>query len=227
MTAEANYTGDENIQEAAAPPATEHENPQHEQQNEQGDAPQGESVPLSALQSERTHRQELAEELRMIKDHLALMEAKKEQPRQEEKPAFDPDDIPTWGEIDNYIAKRERQYQTSIDEMRMAQKHPDYQEVISKHLPEVISNNPALRKTLTESQDYELAYYLAKNSDSYRSAHKKQVKNQDAERVVQNSQKAGALSSMGTTSPINTAKRYSQMTDEDFRKEVNRNLGYF
>ncbi|NGX36873.1 MAG: hypothetical protein K1000chlam2_00018 [Chlamydiae bacterium] len=188
-------------------------------------------VPLDALQSERTQRQNLQDELRVIKDHIALMQAQQTS-QQQQKPtdemdAMADDDVLTVGEAKKFLKKMNNQYQSSIEEMKMVQKHPDYQDVVQKYLPEVLKQNPKLRSTLEQSQDYDLAYYLAKNSDTYKSDMKTGKKNQDAERIMQNSQKAGSLSSVGSTAPMNTAKRYKEMNETDFKSLVNRNMGSF
>ena len=186
-------------------------------------------VPLDALQSERAERQKLQEELQVMKDHLALMQS---QSRQQEKPkdefeGLQDDDVLTVKDLKKALREKEQQIQMSLREMQMTQKYPDYQQVVTKYLPEVLKNNPSLRESLMKSQDYELAYYLAKNSDSYKSANKIAKKNADAERIVQNSNRAGSLSSVGQTSPINAAKRYKDMSDKEFMATVNKNLGYF
>lgn len=224
MSAEANYSGDD-MQEAAAPSTENLENVQAEQEPQED-----QNVPLSALQSERAQRQQLAEELQMMKDHMSLMESRRNEPREIPKSPYEElpdDDIPTWGDIKKVLSNREQEYQSKLSEMQMAQKHPDYAEVISKYLPDVIKQNPSLRTSLEKTQDYELAYYLAKNSGRYQSEHKKTQKNAAAEKILQNSNQAGSLSSTGTVSPINAAKRFKDMSDDDFRKEVNKNLGYF
>lgn len=221
MSEEANFSGDD-MQGAAAPTAVVSNESQAEQRESQ-------QVPLSALQSEREKRQQLAEELQSMKDHLALMDASRNQRSAKPKDVFEEipdDDIPTWGDIKRVLSKKEQVYESSMKEMKIAQKYPDYADVISKFLPEVIKQNPALRESLEKTQDYELAYYLAKNSDRYQTENKKVRKNADAEKIIQNAQMSGSLSSTGSVSPINTAKRYRDMTDDDFRKEVNRNLGY-
>lgn len=221
MSEEANFSGDE-MQEAAAPTFENEKEATSQQPNE-------DRVPLAALQEERAKRQQMAEELQMIKEHVNLLQSSQRQPREPKKDPFESlpdDDIPTMGDIKKLFKEREKQYQASLSEMQMAQRHPDYADVINKYLPEVIKQNPSFGKKLEESRDYEMAYYLAKNSEGYRSAHKRAQKNADAEKVVQNSQMAGSLSSMGTTSPINAAKRYREMSDADFQKEVNKNLGY-
>lgn len=186
-------------------------------------------VPLAALQSERAQRQAKEQEAQMLRDHMALLQANQVQQQPKRHDEFDgltESDVLTVGDYKKSISNLVRQYQLSIEELRMSQKYPDYQEVITKYLPEVLKTNPRLQDTIRETQDYELAYYLAKNSDFYKTENRKKKINADAERIVQNSSKAGTLSSMGSTSPISQVRRYKDMSDADFMKEVNRNLGY-
>lgn len=220
MSEESNVSG-ETYSEAAVPVA--------ENQSETHSGEQERNVPLDALQAERSERQKLQDELRMVKDNLALMQMaqqRSQQPPPDETESLSEDDVLTVRDAKKFISKMNKEYQMSIQELRMSQKHPDYQQVVTKYLPEVLKTNPSLRSTLEQTQDYELAYYLAKNSDSYKSDHKKAKKNADAERIVENASRTGSLSSVGQTSPINTAKRYRDMSDDEFRKTVQRNLGY-
>lgn len=218
------YVSGEQTMEAAAPLSS----ASMDSQAEQGSKEQ--YVPLTALQSERAQRQRMEEELRMIRDHLTLLQANQVQQQAQPKDEFEglsDSDVLTVGEAKKFMQQFNRQYQMSIEELRMTQKYPDYQEVVTKYLPEVLKANPSLRGTLQQTQDYELAYYLAKNSDSYKGENRKVKMNADAERIVQNSQKAGSLSSMGATTPISHAKRYKDMSDSDFMKEVHKNMGHF
>lgn len=192
-------------------------------------AEEQETVPLHALQQERAQRQELQEELRTIKDHLSLLQANQVRQKEPEKDEFEglsDGDVMTVGEFKKVAAKFHQQFQMNVEELRMTQKYPNYQEIVTKYLPEVLKNNPGLHKTLQQTQDYELAYYLAKNSDSYKSQNKTMKRNTDAERILKNAQQSGSLSSVGGTSPINAAKRYRDMSDEDFIREANKNRGY-
>lgn len=225
MSEEAHFSG-EDMQEAAAPTTEAVEDAQAAQSYEEPSQP--ETVPLAALQAERAQRQKLSEEFQVLRDHVALMQSQN-QSKETQKSSFESlpdDDIPTWGEIKKVLTDRERQYQSKLTEMEMQHKYPDYSETINKYLPEVIKQNPRLRDTLQKSQDYELAYYLAKNSESYRKSNKSEKQNSDAQKMIKNSQQAGSLSSMGTTSPINVAKRYKDMSNDDFKKLVNKNMGY-
>ena len=184
-------------------------------------------VPLDALQAERAQRQNLQEELRVLKDHIALMQAQQQKPQhKDELESLSDDDVLTVGEAKKFLSKINQETKMSLEELRMTQKNPDYEHVISKYLPEVLKENPKLRNTLQATQDYELAYYLAKNSDAYKASNKQEKRNSDAERIIKNSQQAGSLSSVGGTSPVNTARRYKDMSDAEFRKLVSRNMGY-
>lgn len=221
MSEEPNVTGEPSM-EAAAPEVNESGYDQSGQQ-ESG------TIPLSALQAERTQRQQLQDELKMIKDHVSLLQANQYHPAAEkpkdELESLDDGDVLTVGEAKKFLSKMNKNYQMSIEELKMTQKHPDYQEIITQYLPEVLKNNPGLRRTLENSQDYELAYYLAKNSDTFRKEKGQTKRHADAERIVQNSKQAGNLSSVGSTTPISQAKRYKDMSSDDFRNLVHRNLG--
>lgn len=186
----------------------------------------GKSVPLEALQAERAQRQSLQEELQVIKDHLALLKYQQQSQQAPQQEEYSDDDVLTYRDLKRALSQKEKQIKVTLDELKMMQKHPDYEEVITQYLPEVLKQNPGLRSSLQETQNYELAYYLAKNSDAYKSKSKEKKRNADAERIVKNSQQSGSLSSMGATSPLNTARRYKDMSDDDFKKVVSRNLGY-
>lgn len=226
MDQEQNVSGDTSL-EAAVPPQAEANEAQQGQQPNASSATE-QNVPLSALQSERAKRQQMEEELRMIKDHLALSQVNQSQAAQKKPDEFEgleDSDVITVGEFKKLTGRLASQFKMTIEEMRIAQKYPDYQQVVTKYLPDVLKNNPGLRNTLQQSSDYELAYYLAKNSDSYRDENKRTKKSADAQRIVENSQKAGSLSSTGSASPISQAKRYRDMSDDEFRELVSRNLG--
>jgi len=206
----------------AVPETVETEQPPEQQQEEQ-------TVPLAALQSERAQRQQLQEELQVIKDNVALMQANQRQATPEKsKDGWDDledSDVLTVGEAKKLYQRIDQSHQLSIEELRMTQKHPDYQEVVMQYLPEVLKTNPNLRKTLEKTQDYELAYHLAKNTDTYRKDHKSAKKSEDAKRIMQNSQKAGNLSSVGASTPVSQVKKYKDMSNDEFKELVNRNMG--
>lgn len=218
MSEEPQVSGDE-VQEAAVPPETVEETQTSEQDRQ---------VPLSALESERAKRQDLEEKYRMMTEHNALLQARQTvptPPTKDEWDGMDDSDVMTVGEFKKLSNKLASQFQMNLAEVKMTQKHPDYQEVITKYLPEVLKENPHLRTSLEKSQDYELAYHLAKSSPNYSIQNKKAKRNADAERIVRNTQAAGSLSSMGASTPVMQAKGYKSMTDDEFRRLTEMNRG--
>lgn len=224
MSEDQPVTGDQIEEAAALPPEVEQTPVEAEQPVEE------ERVPLSALQAERAERQKVKDELKQMREYMSLMarqQANPEKAPEDEFSKYSEDDVITYGDLQKLLGKKEQQYQMSIKELKMIQKYPDYEQVVTKYLPEVLNQQPGLRTTLEQTQDYELAYYLARNSDAYKSENRKAKKSADAERLVQNANKAGSLSSVGQTAPISAAKRYKTMSDADFKKEMNKNLGYY
>jgi hypothetical protein len=221
MSEEPHVSGDQEVQAAAAPEA---EFMNHDSEQER-------QVPLTALESERSKRQQLEEENRLMKEHFALLQSNQRQSApapqaRDEFEGLDDSDVLTVADFKKLSSKMANQFSMTLEEVKMTQKHPDYQEVISKYLPEVLNQNPSLKSSLQKSQDYELAYYLAKNSESYKAHNKKSKINADAERIIKNSSQAGSLSSMGSSTPVGQAKRYKDLSDDEFRMLMHKNLGY-
>ena len=215
-------SGDQSMQAAAAPEAVQSNQPDQER-----------VVPLSALEAERSKRQQTEDENRMMREHFALMQANAArpqaqpvQPHQDEYGGLEDTDVMTVGEFKKHSQRIASQFSMTLDELRMTQKHPDYQDVVTRYLPELFKTQPGLRESLKKSQDYELAYYLAKNSDAYKGANQRNERHADAERIIKNSQSSGSLSSMGSSTPVNQAKRYKDMSDDEFRILTQKNMGY-
>ena len=213
------YSGD-HVMEAAAPVAMQQSEPNGSEQY----------VPLTALQAERAERQRLQDDMRMMKDHMALLQANHVQPPPQQRSEFEglsKEDVVTVGDLERVFSKKEQEISLGMQRLAMAQRHPDYFDVVNKYLPTVIEKNPSIANTIVNSKDLELAYYLAKNSEAYKADNAIARRNTDAERIVQNAQRPGTLSSVGQNSPISEAKRIKEMSDKDFTEMVNKNLGYF
>lgn len=207
------------IEEAAAPVPAETFDAQPEQAERQ--------VPLSALESERTQRQQAQDDLKMLKENLNLMQMRQEQPPPPPpEPTLNDDDVMTYGEFRKAAGKFENQIRGTLSEMQMSKAHPDYDEVVRKYLPKIVRDDPDVGESLRRTQDFRMAYRLAKTSDEYRQDHQQKKMNTDAQRVLANSEQSGNLSSVGGTSPISMVRRYKDMSDDDFKKEMARNVGY-
>lgn len=209
-------TTGENVEAAAPQPDTANQ-----------DSNETRQVPLSALESERSQRQKAQDELKMMKEHLNLISARQQsQSQQPPQPQYDDDDVLTYGDFKKIAGEFQKDISGRLTELDMKQQYPDYQDVVTKYLPDILKQNPALRQDFESSPNFYRAYYLAKNSDAYKKEHHQEQRNADAERMIANSERSGSLSEMGGASPINLAKRYRDMSDTDFRKEVAKNMGY-
>lgn len=204
------------VMEAAAP--AEHEEASSPQQSQAEPL-----VPVAALQAERQARQQMQDELKALKQNMEFL-VRQQQPQVPQEESLDDNDVLTVGQA-KQLFQADR---ATLKELQFSRRHADYEEVIRNHLPKVLEQQPGLRQTLQQTQDYELAYYLAKNSESYRQA---QAASQappvhpNAEKIVANANKAGSLSSAGHGSPLSQAKRWSTMSDAEFRSHVARHMG--
>ena len=200
--------------------------PEHAAQEQPPAAPQEEMVPLSALQAERRDRQQAQEQNKLLQDHVTLIQSNPAPPKDEMSNMSD-DDVLTVGEAKKFLGQIQQNYQTSVEELRVQTKYSDYNEVVTKFLPDVVKENPSLQATLKNDPNrYELAYYLAKNSDSYRGTKHVAKKSADAQRIVENGQRAGSLSAVGSTAPQSQVSNMRNMSDADFMKMANKNLGH-
>ena len=148
----------ETVAVAAEPGAVVLEQPQAEQPQEM--------VPVSALQAERRERQQLQEQNKLLQDHMALIQANPSSPtppKQDEMAGMSDDDVLTVGEAKKFMGRIQQNYQASVEELKVQQKYSDYNDVVTKYLPDVINKNPVLKATIQNDPNrYELAYYLAK-----------------------------------------------------------------
>lgn len=186
-------------------------------------------VPVTALQAERRERQQLQEQMKMLQDHVSLMQSNQTQaPAKDEYDGLQDDDVLTVREAKKFMGQIKNDYKTSVEELRVQQKYPDYNEIVTQYLPDVIKKNPALKSTLQKDENkYELAYFLAKNSDTYRETSRAVKKSTDAQRIVENGQKAGSLSAVGMPTSQSKVSSMRNMSDSDFMKMANKNLGRF
>lgn len=215
-----NETSGEQFVEAAAPVEAE------VQQQQPEAAP--EMVPLSALQAERRERQQMQEQMKMLQDHVSLMQANQQpaQQPQNEYEGMSDDDVLTVGEAKRFMQQYKQETSTAVEELRVLQKYNDYNEVIREYLPQVIKDNPALKATLQNDPNrYELAYYLAKNSDQYRNRDQGQKANEQAERLLKNAKTPVSLSAVGGNAPTQQPSAYKNMSDAEFLKLANRHRG--
>lgn len=209
--------------EAAAPVSNEDQAPVAE-------APKEEHVPLSALQAERENRQRMQEELELMRNHIELLKTNqhKAEPPKNEFDSLSDDDVLTVGEAKKFISNLDNQYKMTIEELRMAQKHSDYEQVVRENLPEVLRKKPYLANTLASDPNrYQIAYDLAKEVAMQKQAsQQKEVhRTEEAQRIMENAQKTGSLSSIGRDAPTQEPSHFKAMSDEEFLNFHRKNLG--
>jgi len=199
------------------------------QQQSMQQSEQEQLVPLSALQAERRERQQLQENLKMMQDHLSLMQANTQKPQSkpEDLEGLSDSDVLTVGEARKFISQFTKQQELAVEELKMAQANPDYNDVVRKYLPEVLKNDPDLKEVIMNAPNpYKAAYHLAKRSDSYLQDNRKMSRSPEVQQAVQNLQKAGNLSSMGSSVSSGVGSNYKNMSDKDFMELANKNRGF-
>jgi hypothetical protein len=209
------------IAEAAVQPDLNTQQPVHEQQQEQ-------LVPVSALQAERRERQQLQENLKMMQDHLSLLQANqpKQQAKDDDFSGLSDNDVLTVGEAKKFINNFSQQQKLAVEELKMAQAHPDYNDVVRKYLPDVLKTDPEIKDMIMAAPNpYKAAYLLAKRSDAYLHEQRTQNRSPQAQQAVNNLQRPGNLSSIGGASSGSTAGVYKTMSDKEFMDMAARNMG--
>lgn len=199
-------------------------------QNQSMEQTQEQVVPLSALQAERRERQQLQENMKLMQDHMALLQANN-QIKAESKDEFSglaDNDVLTVGEAKKFMQDFSRQQKLAVEELRMSQSNKDYDEVVRKYLPEVLKQDPDLKDVIMSAPNpYKVAYHLAKRSDSYLREQGNQSRSPEAKQAVQNLSSPGNLSSVGSTSASSQASTYKNMSDKDFKALVNKNRSFY
>ena len=188
-------------------------------------------VPLAALQAERRERQQLQDNVKLMQDHMALLQANNNQKSQEKQSEFSgmsDNDVLTVGEAKKFMSQFTRQQELAVEELRMSQTNKDYDEVVRKYLPEVLKTDPDLKDMIMNAPNpYKAAYHLAKRSDGYLRERSNESRSPEAKQAVSNLNRPGNLSSVGSTSASTQASSFKSMSDKDFKALADKNRGYF
>ena len=142
----------------------------------------------------------------------------------------DATDIPDVGEWRQEMAAREAGYQARLQELEFQSAHPDYVEVLGKHLGPLVTEKPHLRQVIERAPNpSQFAYELAKMAQQLReqTAPSQAAVSQpirDAQRMVENSRRPGTLSQAGGQAALSKADYYASMSDQEFMAMANRHL---
>ena len=169
--------------------------------------------------------------MQMVSEHLELLKANQMQQHAHKQDQFNTlsdHDVLTVGDAKKVLGQIERKREMETQELKMTQAYPDYSETIKNYLPLVLKEDPELRSEIENAKNpYKMAYMLAKKSTKFVDEQRAKNKSEDAERIIANSQKTGNLSAMGTQSPITKSSYIKSMSDDEFRKLMNKNASRY
>lgn len=183
----------------------------------------------------KTEREAEKREHQLQLDMFRANQSRQEPPRQEPKflDGMREEDIPNVGELRREWEQKERGYQERLEELQVAQQHPDYAEVLEKFVVPLIRQKPHLAEGIHGSKNKALfAYELGKMAQQMQASAYPPVpqeslattKTETAQRIVENAKKPGTLSQAGGQGALSKADYYAQMSDQEFIKFASKNL---
>lgn len=171
-------------------------------------------------------RKEYQLQLEMLRANLNQQQKQPEAPPKRMFEGMRDDDVPSVAEIRQEWAQREADYQAKLEELQVAQMHPDYAEVIEKYTLPLVKQKPHLVEGIQRSSNKAfMAYELGKMAQQLQTIQQPTpAKSENAQRIVENSRKPGTLSQAGGQAALSQADYFATMSDADFMKFANRNL---
>lgn len=199
-------------------------------------ADQVEKLKAEREQDRRDHQLQL--------DMLKANSAPRHQEQPKPKNMFDgmaDTDIPNVAEIRREWESRESNYQARIQELQVAQFHPDYAEVVEKFGAPLLKEKPILLNSVLGAENKALALYeIGKLAQQAKMAgippappaapaavaapEAPQAPSPAARKIVENARKPGSIASVGGQSALSQADFYASMSDKDFMEMANKHL---
>jgi hypothetical protein len=135
------------------------------------------------------------------------------------------DDIPNVGELRREWEQKESMYQQRLEELSVAQMHPDYAEVIEKFALPLVKQKPHLAEGIQGARNKALfAYELGKMAQQMQRPVEAPQRSENAQKIVDNSRRPGTLSQAGGQGALSKADYFATMSDAEFMKMASRNL---
>lgn len=184
---------------------------------------------VDRIKAEReTEKREYQQQLELLRANLNSKQPANSEP-QRSKRMFDgmeETEIPNVAEIRRAWEQKENEYQAKIEELEIAQRYPDYAEVLEKYLVPLIKEKPHLAGGIQGAPNKALfAYELGKMRQQQMAQPVSTPKSTVAQKIVENSRKPGTLSSAGGQGALSKADYYASMSDNEFMQFAARNLG--
>lgn len=134
-------------------------------------------------------------------------------------------DVPNVGELRREWEQKESMYQSRLEELQVAQAHPDYAEVLDKFLVPLLKQKPHLAEGIQGSRNKSMyAYELAKMAQGLQERQVATTANENAQRIVENAKKPGTLSQAGGQGALSKADYFASMSDQEFMRFASKNL---
>ena len=143
-------------------------------------------------------------------------------------------DVPNVGEIRKAWAEKEVAYNERIEELQVANAHPDYAEVLQKYGKQLAETDPIFIQGLRGAENKALfAYQYAKREQRIQQLEEaaKQTPqpppsqpSANAQRIVDNARKPGTLAQAGGQGALSKADYFATMSDAEFMKYASKHL---
>lgn len=195
------------------------------------------------VETKKSEIAELRQNVEFLKNHMQRELPRRQEEVADPKRAFDLDqsEIPNVGEIERawgkhevQLAQRESALRDQMEEIMVAQRYPDYAEVMEKHTSALLKDKPFLAEGIRAASNKALyAYELGKMMQAQRAqqtaletpteASKPQV-NSNAQRMVDNARKPRTLAQAGGQNVLSQADYYANMSDKQFAEFASKNF---
>jgi hypothetical protein len=178
---------------------------------------------LQAVTAERKMRQFAEGQLNRLNAELAAI---KNQLQEKEKVEFAPDEIPTFAQLDKLLDRKLQAQSKGVDENAIRaylseeavkQAVPDWEDVVSEYLPEMLKSKPYLDTVIYNSANPAMtAYELACGNSRYIEKLKKEIAISQTKKIAKkiSGQKNAPLSGTGTAGKV--GRDFSKMSDIEF-----------
>ena len=193
----------------------------------------------------RAKEKEMEAELSRLREEQAYLKGqfdsrKESEPQpKNEMDSLDPDDLLSVSQGRKLVEDMKRQYEDQIADMRLEQEEnrirsqfSDYDEVLEKYSIPLLKTNPDFANGFRTAQNKaQYAYQIGKGQmleNKLQEMEKVQAEPQRsrAERIVENARRPGTLSSARGGQPkLSQADYWAALSDSDFAKEAQKNLG--
>lgn len=188
---------------------------------------------VERLKAEReTEKREHQLQLDMLRANFVQKQQVQEAPPKKMFDGMEDGDVPNVGELRRAWNEREHAYNEKIEELQVANKYPDYAEVLTKHGKHLAETDPAFIQGIRGAENKALFAYQYAKREARLQELESQVKNNapqaspsvNAQKIVDNARKPGTLAQAGGQSVLSKADYFETMSDADFMKMASKHL---